>query len=275
MNSWPASAKERSGGGRITSDSSSSSSPSLCPSRAHELEHLLEDLVEAVLVAGLDRRDGRVVELVEALGVLVGQAVLVLRRDPDDHGWPPWALLVGAACPPRAPATARAPWPSSAFSFARSSSTCAAGRQLGELAVDVVLAGGEREVVVERAGGLELVHRARARAHVLGLVHRALHRQADVGHLLADAGRGLGDLHLRLGGRVLRLDDLLLGAELLELGAQLLLLVDQALLLLLELGDLLVERLQLGLGELLALERGAGEVLAARRRAPGAPACRA
>ena len=113
-------------------------------------------------------------------------------------------------------------------------------------------------------GGLELVHRAGAGAHVLGLVHRALHRHADVGHLLAHAGRGLGDLDLRLGSRVLGLDDLLLGAELLELGAQLLLLVDQPLLLLLELDDLLVERLQLGLGELLALERRAREILTPR-----------
>ena len=47
--------------------------------------------------------------------------------------------------------------------------------------------------------------------------------------------------------------------------AQLLLLLDQRLLLLLELGDLLVERLQLALGELLALERGAREVLLAGR----------
>jgi hypothetical protein len=46
---------------------------------------------------------------------------------------------------------------------------------------------------------------------------------------------------------------------------QLLLLVDQRGLLGLELGDLLVERLQLGLRELLALERGAGEVLAVLR----------
>ena len=82
-------------------------------------------------------------------------------------------------------------------------------------------------------------------------------------------------LHLGLGGGVLRLDDLLLGAELVDLGAQLLLLVDQLLLLRLELRDLLVERLQLGLGELLALERDAREVLAALRRAPGGPACRA
>ena len=39
--------------------------------------------------------------------------------------------------------------------------------------------------------------------------------------------------------------------------------VGQLLLLLLELGDLGVERLQLGLDHVLALERGAGEVLAA------------
>ena len=95
---------------------------------------------------------------------------------------------------------------------------------------------------------------------------RALHREADVGHLLAHAGRRLGDLHLRLGGRVLRLDDLLLGPELLDLGAHHALLLDQPGLLLLELGDLLVERLQLGLRERLALERGAGERLVAGRQ---------
>ena len=117
--------------------------------------------------------------------------------------------------------------------------------------------------------------RVGARLHVLGLVDRALHREADVGHLLAHAGRGLGDPHLRLGGGVLGLDDLLLGAEGLDLGAQLLLGVDQLLLLGLELGDLLIERLQLGLRDVLALERDARELLVARRRAPGGPACRA
>jgi hypothetical protein len=61
---------ERSGGGRITSDSSSSSSPSGVPARRDELEHLLEHLVEAILVAGVDRRHGLVVELVELLRVL-------------------------------------------------------------------------------------------------------------------------------------------------------------------------------------------------------------
>ena len=42
----------------------------------------------------------------------------------------------------------------------------------------------------ERARGLELLHRARARPHGLGLVLRALHGQPHVGHLLAHAGRG-------------------------------------------------------------------------------------
>ena len=58
-------------------------------------------------------------------------------------------------------------------------------------------------------------------------------------------------------------------------GAQLLLGLGQLLLLGLELGDLLVERLQLGLGDVLALERGPRELLVARPRAPGAPGCRA
>ena len=103
--------------------------------------------------------------------------------------------------------------------------------ELLELAVDVVFAGAERGDVVERAGRFELGHGVGARFHVFGLVDRALHRQADVGHLLADAGGGLGDPHLGLGGRVLRLDDLLLGAEGFDLGAQFLLGVGQLLLL--------------------------------------------
>ena len=85
----------------------------------------------------------------------------------------------------------------------------------------------------------------------------------DVGHLLAHAGRRLGDPHLRLGGRVLRLDDLLLGAEGFDLGAQFLLGVGQLLLLLFEFGDLRVEPLQLGLGDVLAFQRRAREVLLA------------
>jgi hypothetical protein len=51
-------------------DFSSSSSPSGVPARRDELEHLLEHLVEAILVAGVDRRHGLVVELVELLRVL-------------------------------------------------------------------------------------------------------------------------------------------------------------------------------------------------------------
>src|SRR4051794_21889671 len=140
-----------------------------------------------------------------------------------------------------------------------------AGRELSELAVDVVLAVAERGDVVERAGLLELLDGARARAHVLDLVLGALHREPEVGHLLADAVGGLGDPHLGLGGGVLRLDDLLLGAEGLDLGAQLLLVRDQLLLLVLELGDLRVERVHLGLRDVLALERHPRQILATLR----------
>ena len=139
--------------------------------------------------------------------------------------------------------------------------------ELLELLVDVVFAGAELGDVVEGARRFELLDRVGACAHVLGLVDRALHRQTDVRHLLADAGRRLGDPHLRLGGRVLRLDDLLLGAEGFDLGAQLFLGVGELLLLGFEFGDLGVERLQLGLGDVLAFERGAGELLVARESA--------
>ena len=137
----------------------------------------------------------------------------------------------------------------------------AAGAERRELAVDVVRAGAELREILERAGRLELLDRRGARLHVLGLVDRALHREADVGHLLADAGRRLGDAHLRLGGGVLRLDDLLLRPEGLDLRSQPLLGLGQLLLLALQLGDLLVERLQLGLRKLLALERGPRQLL--------------
>ncbi len=135
--------------------------------------------------------------------------------------------------------------------------------ELLELAVDVVFAGAERGDVVEGARRFELGDGVGAGLHVFGLVHRALHREADVGHLLAHPGGRFGDPHLRVGGGVLRLDDLLLGAEGFDLGAQLLLGVDQFRLLVLEFGDLGVERLQLGLHDVLALQRLAGEVLLA------------
>ena len=156
------------------------------------------------------------------------------------------------------------------------------GLELRELVVDLALSGDLRELAVERrlAGREvlegarldELVDGCRAGLHLLGLVLRALDREAGVGHLLADPGRRLADPHLRLGGRVLRLDDLLLAAEGLDLGREALLVREELLLLGLEPGDLLVEPLELLLGDRLALERRAREVLAAggeRLRAPG------
>ena len=129
------------------------------------------------------------------------------------------------------------------------------------LALDIVLPAGK---VLERPLVDQLVQGVGAGLHLLGLVLGALHRQADVGHLLADARGRLGDPHLGLGGGVLRLDDLLLGAEGLDLRGAASLGLGELLLLGLELGDLLVERLQLGLDAVLALERDAGEVLVAR-----------
>ena len=88
-----------------------------------------------------------------------------------------------------------------------------------ELAVDVVAAA-ERQLVVERAGGDQLVDRAGAGLHLRGLVLGPLDGQADVAHLLGDAGERLVDPGLRLGGGVGRLERLLLGAEGLDLGLQ-------------------------------------------------------
>jgi hypothetical protein len=81
---------------------------------------------------------------------------------------------------------------------------------LVELAVDVVLRRTQRGQVLERASCLQLLDRRRPRLRLVGLVDRALHRCADVGHLVPHAGGRLGDVHLRLSRRVLRLDDLLL-----------------------------------------------------------------
>ena len=136
-------------------------------------------------------------------------------------------------------------------------------RQRFQLAIDVVFAGPERSDIIERAGRFELLHRVGTGLHVFGLVNRALHRQADVGHLLAHARGRFGDLHLSFGGGVLSLDDLLLGAEGFDLRAQLLLGLGQLLLLVFQFGDLRVEPLQLGLGDVLAFKRGAREVFLA------------
>src|SRR5205085_7454852 len=91
------------------------------PARAlHELEQLAPDLAELRLVPCLHCGDGRVVELVESVGLVVWELVLTVRRDPDDH----WA----GSCLPcsRAGDSAGAgAGPSSAFIFASSSSTCA------------------------------------------------------------------------------------------------------------------------------------------------------
>ena len=183
---------------------------------------------------------------------------LALVGDPDDHEpWPSSSCLASAPL---------APLPSSAFILASSSSTWLELESSWSWRSMSSWPGAERGDVVERPRRLELGDGVGPRAHLLGLVDRALHGQADVGHLLADPGGRLGDAHLRLGRGVLRLDDLLLGAEGLDLRAQLLLGLGQLGLLLLELGDLLVERLQLGLGHVLALERDAREVLVAGRK---------
>src|SRR6185312_4227690 len=80
----------------------------------HQVQHLRPELLEPGLVALLDRRDGAVVELVEAVGVTVGQLELALARDPDDHALSSPCSSAGASPPPS---------PSSAFILASSSST--------------------------------------------------------------------------------------------------------------------------------------------------------
>ena len=129
--------------------------------------------------------------------------------------------------------------------------------------------------VLERAGLDELVHGARARLHLFGLRPRALDRRSRVGHLPADSRRGLTDPHLRLGRRVLRLDHFLLRAERLDARRQLLLVLDELLLLLLELLHLAIEIPGAAAAPRTCARAPAARDPRGRRRAPGAPACRA
>ena len=120
----------------------------------------------------------------------IGELVLSFAEDGDDHRCDSWTGVPGSSS-----RAGFVPSPTSALSFARSSSTaferpsCASWRSMSS--------GAELRDVLERPRGLELRDRVRARLHVRRLLQRSLHRQPDIGHLLADAGRGRGDLHLR------------------------------------------------------------------------------
>src|SRR5918999_4840343 len=89
----------------------------------HQIEHLRPELVEPLLVALLDRRHRLVVQLVEPVGVLVGQAKLPFARDAHDHQAEPSFLLPSPSS--SAGESAHPPLPSSAFIFCSSSSTWA------------------------------------------------------------------------------------------------------------------------------------------------------
>ena len=158
-----------SGGGRITSESSSSSSSSSVPVGADEREHLLEQLVEA-----RPRRPPRPPRRPSLSSSLrrsassSGEAVLALRRDPDDHAAAPRPARARRRCPARRRAGRR--WPSSAFIFASSSSTWRRRGQLVQLAVDVVLPAPRRELSSNAPAASSSSIALRAGAHVLGLV---------------------------------------------------------------------------------------------------------
>jgi hypothetical protein len=193
---------------------------------------------------------------------VVVQVVLALGRDADDHaGLPSPPAGSWPASPPPEPA------PELGLHAREIVVDLALARELVQLAVDVVLPSPRAVRSSNVPGGLQLADRVGAGAHLLGLVDRALHGQPDVGHLLAHAGRRLGDADLRLRGVVLGLDDLLLGPEGVDLLAQALLgLRSSFCCWALELGHLLVEGLQLGLRDVLALQRDARELLVALAR---------
>ena len=96
----------------ITADSSSSSSREGLALGAHELEQRVERLAKARLVAVGHRRDGVVVDRVQALERSVVQPVLALAEDADDHEPFPSSICTGSD-----------PAPTSAFILASSSST--------------------------------------------------------------------------------------------------------------------------------------------------------
>ena len=237
----------------------------LRPGRAYAVEQRREGGLELLLVARLDGGLDARVEVVERRDRVVGEVVLPLTEDADDHFWSPEDSVVSGSAsrisPPSAPASI--------------ASGALARLELGELGLDLglrahrlelaadVVTSVERAGVLERTGGDQLVDRAGPGLHLRGLVLGPLDRQADVAHLLADARHRLADLRLGLGGGVGRLDRLLAGAERLDLGAEPLLGERQLLLLALELRLLRLEVDDL-LGEPgLAGQRLAGEVLAA------------
>ena len=84
---------------------------------AHERQQLVEGGAPAGLVVAVDGRDRGVVELVELVVELVGELVLALLGDADDHAWPSSSCLDSAGAAPGGP--------SSAFILASSSSTAA------------------------------------------------------------------------------------------------------------------------------------------------------
>jgi hypothetical protein len=69
----------------------------------HLVEQRRERRTELLLVAGVDRRDQVVVELVERPEVAVVDAPLAFAENPDDHFLPSsagagWACASGSAC---------------------------------------------------------------------------------------------------------------------------------------------------------------------------------
>src|SRR3954452_23882329 len=98
---------------------------------AYELQQRREGRQKGLLVTRLDGRDDLVVQLVEAVGVLVGEVVLPFGGDADDHagrssdgvGGAGAGAGVAAGSPEPSAGCGAAPCPSSARKRARSSST--------------------------------------------------------------------------------------------------------------------------------------------------------
>jgi hypothetical protein len=78
--------------------------------------------------------------------------------------------------------------------LASSSSTALLAPSSIKLAVNAVLRRTQHREVLEGARRLQLLNRRRPRLHLIGLVDRALHRDAHIGHLSPRTGGRLGDV---------------------------------------------------------------------------------
>ena len=97
LSSAVASASDTSAGGRIASDGARSAVTEQLAA-AHELQELGEALREQFCVGCVSRRHDRAVERLQLGHLIVGDPVLALERDPDDHDPASFSAPLGSCC---------------------------------------------------------------------------------------------------------------------------------------------------------------------------------